>query len=78
VAAADGIEGAISRFTTERVMADPADGDEEETQEQRALRHISAMANGADITEHASDLSNDFTDRITARIVGWFTRRKQR
>jgi len=59
-------------------MTDPADGDEEETQEQRALRHISAIAGGADIAEQASHLSNDFTDRFTARIVGWFTRRTRR
>jgi hypothetical protein len=58
-------------------MTDPADSDEDETQEQRALQHIRAIANGADITEHASDLSNDFTDRVMARVADWFTRRKR-
>ncbi len=57
-------------------MTDRANGDEEETQEQRALQHISAIANGGDITQHASDLSNEFTDRFVARIADWFARRK--
>jgi hypothetical protein len=57
-------------------MTNPADRDEEQTQEQRALQHISAIANGGDITQHASDLSNEFTDRFLARIAGWFGRRK--
>jgi hypothetical protein len=58
-------------------MTDRGDGDEDETQEQRALRQIRAMADGADITRSASELSNDFTDRITARIAGWFSRGKR-
>lgn len=55
-------------------MTDPAENPEEETAEQRALRHISAMADGEDIAETASSLSNDFTDRLMARIAGWFRR----
>jgi hypothetical protein len=78
VAVTLGIASTATVSTREKAMTDPADDDEEETQEQRALRHISAMANGADITKHASDLSNDFTDRFTARIVDWFTRRRHR
>ncbi len=58
-------------------MTDRPDGDDDETQEQRALRQIRAMAEGADITQSASDLSNDFTDRITARIAAWFSRGKR-
>jgi hypothetical protein len=73
-----GTDCAFHRFTTETTMTDPADSDEAETQEQRALKHISAIADGADITEHASDLSNEFTDRFMARIVEWLTRRKHR
>jgi hypothetical protein len=73
----DGINTHPTRFTTETTMTDPADRDEEETQEQRALQHIRAIANGADITEQASDLSNEFTDRFMARIADWFTRRKR-
>jgi hypothetical protein len=58
-------------------MTNTADGDEEETQEQRALQHIRAIADGGDITQHASDLSNEFTDRFMARIGDWFARRKR-
>jgi len=73
----NGNGGVFHRLTTEKTMTEPADSDEEETQEQRALQHIRAIAEGGDITQHASDLSNDFTDRIMARITDWFARRRQ-
>jgi hypothetical protein len=39
-----------------------------ETQEQRAQRAIEAIFSGADLTEEAMTLANEFTDRQTARI----------
>jgi hypothetical protein len=36
------------------------------------------MAHGADITESASSLSNDFTDGLATRVADWFRRRKRR
>jgi hypothetical protein len=72
---ADGSEE-HSPLQDRETMTYPGNRDEDETQEQRALQHISAIANGADITEQARDLSDDFTDRFVARMRDWFARRR--
>ena len=46
--------------------------DDEETQEQRALRALQSILAGGDLTEETLALSNDFTDRQTGRIGAWF------
>lgn len=49
---------------------------DEESPEQRALRSIRAIDQGADIGAEALELSNAFTDRHTARIAAWLRRRR--
>lgn len=49
---------------------------DEESPEQRALRSIRAIDQGADIGAEALELSNAFTDRHTARIAAWLKRRR--
>jgi len=61
----------------DRSADDSGNGGEELTQEQRALKHISAIAGGANVTEQASELSNEFTDRFLARMGEWFSRRRR-
>ncbi|MDQ1608545.1 MAG: hypothetical protein QOE16_1277 [Microbacteriaceae bacterium] len=46
------------------------------TQEERALEAIWAIGAGADPTAEAFRLSNEFTDRQTARFWAWLRRRK--
>lgn len=48
--------------------------DDDETQEERALRAISNMQAGADIPAEALRLSNDYTDRQTRRVKEWLAR----
>ncbi|WP_438352317.1 hypothetical protein [Microbacterium sp. CJ88] len=50
-------------------MAD--DEDRPETQEERAMRTLRAIWAGGDLTEEAMKLSNEFTDRHTARFTRW-------
>lgn len=63
------------------VPADEPDTGEEadgaqraETQEERALRAMQAIWGGADLGEETMKLSNEFTDRHTARFTGWIRR----
>ncbi|MFS0732299.1 hypothetical protein ABC304_09870 [Microbacterium sp. 1P10UB] len=51
--------------------ADPLDHFRVETQEERALRALEAIKNGGDVTAEAFRLSNEFTDRHTARLADW-------
>jgi len=55
-------------------MADEND----ESPRQRALRSIKAMSDGANIPDEAFQLSNEFTDRHTARFTAWLKRRVRR
>ena len=56
-------------------MSDARDEpDEPETQEERAMRALAAIWGGADLTEEAMKLSNEFTDRQTTRLSKWFKR----
>lgn len=48
--------------------------DDPETQEERALRAIANMRAGADISDEALRLSNDYTDRQTRRFKLWLAR----
>ncbi|MFN3950376.1 hypothetical protein [Microbacterium sp.] len=48
---------------------------DEESQEQRALRSLRAIDEGADIGAEAFALANEFTDRHTGRFTGWLRRR---
>jgi hypothetical protein len=48
------------------------------TQEERALEAIKAVAEGANPTQEAFRLSNEFTDRQTARFWAWLRRLKSR
>jgi len=48
--------------------------DEPETQEERAMRALAAIWGGADLTEEAMKLSNEFTDRHTSRFTDWMRR----
>lgn len=50
---------------------------DEESPEQRALRSIRAIDGGADIGAEAFALSNEFTDRHTARLSAWLRRRRR-
>ncbi|MET0295776.1 MAG: hypothetical protein ABW024_00130 [Microbacterium sp.] len=50
------------------------DADEPETQEQRAMRALEAIWGGADLTQEAMTLANEFTDRHTSRFSGWMRR----
>jgi hypothetical protein len=45
-----------------------------ETQEERAMRALQAVWDGADLTEEAMKLSNEFTDRQTTRFTTWVRR----
>lgn len=45
--------------------------------EQRALRALRAIDDGADIGAEALKLSNEFTDRHTARLSAWLRRRRR-
>ncbi len=46
--------------------------------EQRALRALRAIDDGADIGAEALKLSNEFTDRHTARLSAWVRRLRRR
>ncbi|BFM23598.1 hypothetical protein [Microbacterium sp. che218] len=48
--------------------------DNDATQEERALRAMANIHAGADITDEAMRLSNDYTDRQTRRVKAWFAR----
>ena len=52
--------------------------DDDETQEERALRAIANMRAGADIPAEALRLSNDYTDRQTRRVKEWLARMTRR
>jgi hypothetical protein len=43
-------------------------------QEQRALQALDAIMKGGDLTEETMSLSNEFTDRQTARFSTWVHR----
>lgn len=49
-----------------------------ETQEERALRAIANMQAGADISDEALRLSNEYTDRQTLRVKEWLARMARR
>jgi uncharacterized protein YoaH (UPF0181 family) len=54
-------------------------GDKPElTQQQRAIETINAIAAGGNPSVEAFRLANDFTDRQTAKLSGWFGRWKRR
>ncbi|MDN3495273.1 hypothetical protein QL996_04985 [Planococcus sp. APC 4015] len=56
-------------------MSAPGDeGEKPETQEERALRALAAIQRGADLTDETLALSNEFTDRHTARFTTWLRR----
>ncbi|SDO32071.1 hypothetical protein SAMN04487848_0376 [Microbacterium sp. ru370.1] len=48
-----------------------------ESPEDRALRALRAIDDGADIGAEAFALSNEFTDRHTARLSAWLRRRRR-
>ncbi|WP_295784298.1 hypothetical protein [uncultured Microbacterium sp.] len=48
-----------------------------ESPEERALRALRAIDEGADISAEALALSNEFTDRHTARLTAWWRRRRR-
>ena len=48
--------------------------DDDATQEERALRALANIRAGADITDEAMRLSNDYTDRQMRRVKAWFAR----
>jgi hypothetical protein len=48
--------------------------DPKPTQQERAVAAISAIMSGADLTTEAMALSNEFTDRQTARLSSWLRR----
>ncbi|WP_156459160.1 hypothetical protein [Microbacterium sp. Leaf151] len=52
--------------------------DDGETQEERALRAIANMQAGADISDEALRLSNEYTDRQTLRMKEWLARLARR
>ncbi|MCI9858011.1 hypothetical protein [Microbacterium proteolyticum] len=52
--------------------------DDGETQEERALRAIANMQAGADISDEALRLSNEYTDRQTLRMKEWLARMARR
>lgn len=43
-------------------------------QEERARRALESIMNGGDLTQETLNLSNEFTDRQTARFTGWLRR----
>ena len=53
---------------------DQSDEPPEETQEERALRSLHAIFDGADLTAESMQLANEFTDRQTGRLNGWLRR----
>lgn len=59
------------------LSSDDASSDElgaGETQEDRAMRALQAIWGGADLTEEAMKLSNEYTDRHTAQFTTWLRR----
>jgi hypothetical protein len=46
--------------------------DPDETQEQRAMRALQNILNGANVTDESMKLSNEYTDRQTAKLSAWF------
>ena len=50
---------------------DPLETLRVETQEERALRALQSIQNGGDVTQEALRLSNEYTDRQTARFTEW-------
>lgn len=70
---------AISPAARTAVSRDPTyagrmPDDDDATQEERALRALANIHAGADITDEAMRLSNDYTDRRTRRVKAWFAR----
>lgn len=47
---------------------------QQETQEQRAVRAVQAIFAGGSLSAETLNLSNEFTDRQTARLVRWLRR----
>jgi hypothetical protein len=43
-------------------------------QEERARRALESIMNGGDLTQETLNLSNEFTDRQTARFTDWLRR----
>ncbi len=54
--------------------AEESDVNPAETQEERAMRALQAIWGGADLTEESMKLSNEYTDRHTARFTAWVRR----
>lgn len=50
------------------------DSEHHETQEQRAMRAVQAIFAGGDLSAETLNLSNEFTDRQTARLGRWLRR----
>jgi hypothetical protein len=46
----------------------------DETQEDRARRALQSILSGGDLGRETADLSNEFTDRQSARVRAWFSR----
>ena len=44
----------------------------DETQEERAMRALQNIANGANATDEAMKLSNEYSDRHSSKLSGWF------
>lgn len=57
-----------------RRVDDDREPQDAESQEERALRALQAVWQGGDLTDETTRLSNEFTDRHTARIGDWFRR----
>ena len=45
---------------------------QDETQAERAMRALQNIANGANVTDEAMKLSNQYTDRHFAKMSRWF------
>jgi len=58
----------------EALPGDASTSAEPETQEERAMRALQAIWGGADLTEEAMTLSNEYTDRHAGRLAAWVRR----
>ena len=50
------------------------DVDQGETQEERGMRALQNILNGANVTDESMKLSNDYTDRLGVKLSAWFRR----
>jgi hypothetical protein len=54
----------------------PSRAEQARAQEQRAIETINAIVAGGDLSKETLDLSNEFTDRQTARLTSWLRGKK--